>query len=61
MKHFNKIMHFSTKFTAIIIILYFQDQTEKDTSQALMAIDARNLPNILKRVGNLLPIRSGVS
>jgi len=26
-----------------------------------MAIDARNLPNILKRVGNLLPIRSGVS
>lgn len=26
-----------------------------------MAIDARNLPNILKRVGSLLPIRSGVS
>lgn len=25
-----------------------------------MAIDARNLPNILKRVGSLLPIRSGV-
>lgn len=26
-----------------------------------MTIDARNLPNILRRVGSLLPIRSGVS
>lgn len=44
-----------------MLCFHDQDQTEKDTSQALMAIDARNLPNILKRVGNLLPIRSGVS
>lgn len=60
---FSKVFSFKTsptdtneKNTEVVVS---NDQTEKHTSQALMTIDARNLPNILKRVGNLLPIRSG--